>query len=48
MTKNCRKDNLLFKARVALKATEGEETMAKLAIRFEVHPKTVSRFLGIG
>ena len=38
MSKERRKHSPTFKAKVALEATEGEETVAQLAARYEVHP----------
>ena len=38
MLKGRRKDSPAFKAKVALEAVKGEETVAQLAARYEVHP----------
>ena len=40
MKKNRKQYNPDFKARVAMEALKGEETISELAIRFEVHPDT--------
>ncbi len=44
MTQNRRKHSPSFKARVALGALKGEETLAELANRFEVHPGQVRKW----
>ena len=38
MSKERRKHSPMFKAKVALEAVKGEETVAQLAARYEVHP----------
>ena len=38
MSKGRRKHSPAFKAKVALEAVEGQETVAQLAVRYEVHP----------
>ena len=38
MSKQRRKHSPTFKAKVALEAVKGEETVAQLAARYEVHP----------
>ena len=44
MTKNRRKHSPSFKARVALEALKGEETIAELAGRFEIHPSQIRKW----
>ena len=44
MTQNRRKHNPSFKARVALEALKGEETIAELANRYEIHPSQVRKW----
>jgi len=39
-----RKHNPSFKARVVLEAIKGEETIAELANRFEVHPSQIRKW----
>ncbi len=38
MPKGRRKHSRAFKAKVALEAVKGQETVAQLAVRYEVHP----------
>ena len=44
MKESRRKHSATFKARVALEAVKGEETIAQLASRFEVHPGQVRKW----
>ena len=44
MKESRRKHNPSFKARVALEALKGEETIAQIASRFEVHPTQVTKW----
>ena len=44
MTKSRRKHSPSFKARVALEVLKGEETIAELANRFEVHPSQIRKW----
>ena len=44
MKQNGRKHSPSFKARVALEALKGEETIAGLANRFEVHPSQIRKW----
>tara|TARA_B100000315_G_scaffold234884_1_gene249293 strand:+ start:65 stop:349 length:285 start_codon:yes stop_codon:yes gene_type:complete len=44
MKQNRRKHSSSFKARVALEALKGEETIAELTNRFEVHPSQIRKW----
>ena len=44
MKQNRRKHTPSFKARVALEALKGEETIAELANRFKVHPSQIRKW----
>ncbi len=44
MTQSRRKPSPSFKARGALEALKGEETIAELANRFEVHPSQIRKW----
>ena len=41
MSQGRRKHNPAFKAKVALEAVKGQETVAQLAARYEVHPAQI-------
>ena len=44
MKGNRRKHSPSFKARVALEALKGEESIAEIASRYEVHPNLVTKW----
>ena len=44
MKENRKKHSPSFKARVALESLKGEETVAQLASRFDVHPSQVHKW----
>ena len=44
MKESRRKHSPSFKAKVALEALKGEETIAELANRFEVHPSQIRKW----
>ena len=44
MKKNRKQYNPDFKARVAMEAIKGEEAIADLAARFEVHPTQINQW----
>ena len=44
LKKNRKQYNPDFKARVAMEALKGQETIAELAIRFEVHPTQITKW----
>ena len=41
MSKQRRKHNPAFKAKVAMEAVKGEDTVAQLAARYQVHPSQI-------
>ena len=41
MSKGRRKHSSVFKAKMALEAVKGEEKLAQLAARYEVHPSQI-------
>ena len=41
MSKERRKHSASFKAKVALEAVKGDQTVAQLAARYEVHPRQI-------
>ena len=41
MSQGRRKHSPAFKAKVALEAVKGQETVAQLAVRYEVHPAQI-------
>ncbi len=47
MTKRCRRNHsAAFKVKVALAAIKGNETMAQLATRYDVHPNQIVQWKG--
>ncbi len=44
MKESRRKHSPSFKAKVALEALKGEETVAQIAARYEVHPNMVTKW----
>ena len=44
MKENRRKHSPSFKAKVALEALKGEETVAQIAARYEIHPNLVTKW----
>jgi len=44
MKENRRKHSPSFKAKVALEALKGEQTIAEIASRYEVHPPLVTKW----
>ena len=44
MKQNRRKHSPAFKAKVAMEALKGEETIAELASQFEVHPSQIHKW----
>jgi len=44
MKESRRKHNPTFKAKVAMEALKGEETVAQIAARYEVHPNMVTKW----
>ena len=44
MKESRRKHSPLFKAKVALEALKGEQTISEIAIRYEVHPNMVTKW----